>query len=111
MAHAEAHVKGVESEYANRLLAVLPFFISDLPCYNPVIRPCYNTVDEYELKTLRSSIHFEIRLLHVTLSRGKASLVDDAFVGCLEVLKSLLDLLETLLRSHTVPFIATLIVS
>lgn len=103
--------KSIESGYANRLLGVLPLFICDLPCYNHVPRAENNIMEEDELKNLRGWILFEIRFLHVTLNRAKAALVDDAFVGCAEVLKSLLNLLETMLRDTTVNHLASCMVS
>lgn len=111
MVHPEELVRlGVESEYTKRLLAVLPLFVSDLPCYTHASLAHYNTAQEHELKSLRSSLHFEVRFLHVTLSRAEAALADDTFVGCADTLKSLLDLLESLLRIDTVTYLENLLV-
>lgn len=109
---AREHARlGLESEYARLLLAVLPLFISNLPCFNHIPHTHYSTADEHDLKNLHSSIHFEIRILHVTLSRADAALTEDAFIQCADVLKDLLDLLESLLRPNTVPYLTSLLVS
>jgi hypothetical protein len=110
MAQRKEHTRGgVESAYAKLLLAVLPLFMSNLPCYNQVPQAYYNTTQEHELKNLRSFIHFEIRLVHVTLTRAQAALADAAFEGCTDVLKSFLDMLESLLRVDTVTYLACIL--
>jgi len=101
----------MESEYAKRLLAVLPLFVSDLPCYTHASQAHYNITQEHELQSLHSSFHFEVRFLHVTLTRADGVLADDAFVGCADTLKSLLDLLESLLRIDSVTYLKNLLVS
>lgn len=101
----------IEAEYAKRLFAVLPLFMSKLPCYNPNSRNAYNIIEENEFRNLRSSTHFEIRFLHLSLSRAEAALGNNAFVGCSDVLKPQLDLLESMLQEHTVPYLTALSVS
>ena len=102
---------GFESQFARLLLAVLPLFISNLRCFDHIPHAHYSTADEHDLKNLRSSIHFEIRILHVTMGRADAAFTDDAFVQCADVLKDLLDLLESLLRPNTVSYLTSLLVS
>ena len=72
------------------LTAVYPLFTSKLPCYDS------DTTDNEKLKNFRDFFQFEVSMV-LSEIQGEYDLSDPVFEECLDALKSLLSLFESLL--------------
>jgi hypothetical protein len=89
------------AEHSELLVAVLPLFRSNLPCYRHIPETHQNAIDHFELRNFHSLFRAEIGFLSLVLDTQR-DLSDEAYRACMEVLKMLLDLFESLLDDQTV---------